>query len=379
MRICLLSSGHKPNDDRIFYKEARSLAKIYDDVWIISPYVSDIPVKKDGVKFFSIPAYPRDWFSRFITIRALYNVALALKADLYHCHEPESLMAAIKLKKVLGCKVIFDSHEMYSATLAQRFPKHLHNLIMFMYKFFERSKINKCDFVIGATWSISDHLTRIVGTERTETILNCSLPDIFGEAQKKVWGEEIIVCHDGSLPFSRGLKTMIEAVNMVRKKHKIKFKIVGDVFGAEKQWLESYIRIHSMEDVIELTGWLDYNDVGAAMSECHIGLVALEKVPNHIIAAPNKIFNYMYFGMPFIAPEHCSNIKRLIEEEKCGLLADTDSAGSYAEALCYLIENRDEMIKMGLNAKRAADTKYSWPVMEEKLFNVYGRLNRNAA
>lgn len=371
MKICLLSSGHKPNDDRIFYKEARSLAKKYSDVWIVSPFASNIPVVKYGVKFLSIPTRTRNWVGRLVTMRELYKAALGLKADIYHCHEPESLMVAIKLKKVLKCEIIFDSHEMYSATLAQKFPKSLHKVIMSLYKLYEQAKIRQCHFVVGATWSISEYLAQTVGVEKTETILNCSLPDIFGEVRKKKWEEEIIICHDGVLTFSRGLKTMVKAIDIVRKKHRIKFRIVGDVFGTEKEWLEYYIKSRGLGDTIERTGWLDYEDVGKAISECHIGLLALENLPNHTIAAPNKIFNYMYCGLPFIAPDHCVDMKKLVEEEKCAILAQEGSAMSYANAISYLIENRDEMVKMGLNARKATDTKYSWPIMEKKLLSLY--------
>ncbi len=374
MRICLLSSGHPPNDDRIFYKEARSFTKICDDVWIISPHSSDITYKKEEVNFLSIPTYSRNWFGRFRTIRELYKVALSLDADVYHCHEPESLLVATKLKKALGCKIVFDSHEMYSATLAQMFPKYLHNQIMYAYKLFERAKINQCDFVIGATCSITDYLKKIVGSKRTETILNCTSPDIFGEVRERKWDEETIICHDGNLTFSRGLKTMVKAVKIVKKKYPVKFKIVGDVFGPEKDWLESYMKTNHMEDIITRTGWLDYRDVGPAISECHIGLLALEKLPNHIIAAPNKIFNYMYFGMPFVTPDYCIDIKKLIEEEKCGVITNSNSAEDYANAITCLLENREKTIGMGLNAKKASETKYNWPIMERKLFNIYKKL-----
>lgn len=374
LRICLLSSGHHPNDDRIFFKEARSLAKKYNDVWIVSPYPSDVPLEKNGVQFLSVSTYSRNISDRFKNMKSLYRDALRLKADIYHCHEPESLIVANKLKKALGCKIIFDSHEMYSATLAQRFPKFLHSQIMNLYKRYERRKVRECDFVIGATWSISEYLSEIAGKERTETILNCTLPEIFGKVPENKSMGKIIICHDGSLPFSRGLKTMVKAVDIIRKKYPVQFKIIGDVYGQERQWLESYISKHKMNDVITRTGWLDYRYVGQAMSECHIGLLALEKLPNHEIAAPNKIFNYMYFGLPFVAPDFCTDIKKLIEEENCGVTADSTSGESYAQAIIHLIESREKFMEMGLNAKMASAIKYNWNIMEKTLFDIYEKI-----
>lgn len=374
MRICLISSGHKPDDDRIFYKEGRSLTKICDDLWIISPFSSNIPEEKDGVRFLSVSTRSRSLRDRFHTMRELFDAAINLRADIYHCHEPESLLVALRLKKILGCKIIFDSHEMYSATLAQRFPKSMHRQIMFLYKCFERSKLVRCDYLIGATWSISQYLQIIGGSKKTETILNGAVSDVLGAMHERKWGNTTILCHDGALTFSRGLANMVKAIDMVRKKHSVKFRIVGDVFGQEKKWLDSYIKLHRLEGVIERTGWLNYSDIGPAISECHIGLLALEKIPNHIVAAPNKIFNYMHFGIPFIAPNHCRDIRKLINDHNCGMSVDNTSVMSYARAISHLIEHRDETLKMGVSAKKASDTKYNWSQMEQKLLCIYKTL-----
>ena len=374
MRICLLTSGHKPNDDRIFFKEARSLSKYYRDVWIISPFESHIPLQKDGVHFLPVSTHPKKLMDRFKTVRELFEAGLRLKADVYHCHEPESLVAAAKLKEALGCKIVFDSHEMYPATLAQRFPKVLHSTVRGLYRIFENMEVGKCDFVIGATPGISESLVNTVSPHRTETIWNCSLPDVLGPSGGRDWGEETIICHDGSLTFSRGLKSMVEAIEIASKKHRVKLRIVGDVFGPEKEWLEAYIRTNHLEKVIERTGWLAYQKIGQAISGCHIGLIAFDERPNHVIAAPNKLFNYMYFGLPVIAPDYCTGIKRIIEDEQCGLTVNNISGTAYADAICLMIGDRKKAADMGLNAKKAADSKYSWPIMEKRLINIYRRL-----
>jgi len=304
----------------------------------------------------------------------LYKVALDFDADIYHCHEPESLAVATKIKKKLNCKVIFDSHEMWSASIAQRFPKSLHRPVSYLYKLYERSKIRECDYVIGASWAISEHLASIIGSQHTETILNCTPADIFGGVRRREWNNETIVCHEGNLPFARGLITMVKAIEIVSRKHPVKFKIIGDVFGREKDWLESYVKLNNLSRIIERTGWLDYGDVGPALADCHIGLVALQNLPNNVVTSANKEFNYMYFGIPFVAPDFRLSTNKLIREEKCGLSADSRSPESYAGAIMHMIEHRKETLQMSENARRVSDQKYSWIHMERKLFNIYEEL-----
>jgi glycosyltransferase involved in cell wall biosynthesis len=374
MRICHITSGHSPDDDRIFYKEARSLTKKYNDVWIVSPYPEQIPRVKDGVNFLFISKPYNKLFGRLETMKRLFNAALSLKADIYHCHEPESFEVATRLKKRLFCKIIFDSHEMWSASIAERFPHVMHNSLNYLYKYYEQKRICEFDYVLGASWAISEYLECIMGSERTETILNGTPEDIFGKVPERKWGEETIVCHEGSLPFSRGLITMVKAVEIVSKKYPVKFKIIGDVFGEERKWLESYVRSNNMDRIIERTGWLDYRDVGPALAHCHIGLSALQKLPNNIVTSANKEFNYMYFGIPFITPDFRLSTNKLITEEKCGLSADSTSHGSYADAIIYMIEHRKETMDMGENARKASELKYSWSHMEKKLLSIYEQI-----
>lgn len=374
MRICHIAAAHSPDDDRIFYKEARSLTKKYSDIWIVCPSPDKIPQNREGINFRSISRPSNTLFGRLQTMKELYNAALSLNADIYHSHDPESFTVAVKLKKKLNCKIIFDSHEMWSASIAQRFPQALHKPVASIYERFEQSKLNKCDYAIGASWTISEYLESIIGADRTGTILNCTPEDIFGRVHDREWSTETIICHEGNLPFSRGLETMIRAIEIVSRKHAVRFKIIGDVFGAERTWLESYIKKIKLGGIIERTGWLDYHNVGPALAHCHIGLIALQKLPNNIVTSANKEFNYLYFGIPFISPDFRLSTNRLIAEEKCGLSADSTSPESYARAITYMIEHKKNTIKMGKNARRASELKYSWKHMEQKLFNVYKQI-----
>ena len=178
MRVCLLSSRHSPSDDRIYFKEARSLSRCHD-VWIISPYPEKIPIQAGNVHFRAITA-PVSAAQRWQSIDNLYQAGLDVGADCFHCHEPESLLAAIRLKRELGARVIFDSHELHGASLAQRFPRASWRFVQAAYQMLEKNLLRQCDFGIGASWPITDYLATVLGRDKTETILNCPIPEVFG-------------------------------------------------------------------------------------------------------------------------------------------------------------------------------------------------------
>lgn len=373
LRIVHATSGHPADDDRVFFKEARSLVRAGADVTLLCSDTTKPPANLYGVRYQTYPgggALKR----RLITRRQLESALAEGPYDVIHCHEPDGLLAALRVKRKTGVKVIFDSHEMWGATLAQRFPPWSWRMISRSYQWLESRWIAQCDRAIGASWAISDYLASILGPEHVATILNVPVTDVFAPPVAKSWEDPITFCHDGRLSFDRGLKTMAEAIRQVSEKHPVRFKIVGDVFGEERDWLTAFIDQYRLQEVITRTGWLPYEEVGAALAPCHIGLIALLQLPNNVVTSSNKVFNYMLYGMPFIGPSFRLAKQKLVAEERCGVLADSADPASYAAAMQWMIENKSETQAMAERALNASRTKYRWEHMEPLLVDLYARL-----
>lgn len=373
LRVVHATSGHPADDDRIFFKEARSLVRAGAEVTLLCSDTTQPPANLYGVRYQTYPgggALKR----RLITRRPLESALAEGRYDVIHCHEPDGLLAALWVKRKTRVKVIFDSHEMWGATLAQRFPPWSWNMISRSYQRLESRWIAQCDWAVGASWAISDYLASILGPERVTTILNVPVTDVFSPPVAKSWEDPITFCHDGHLGFDRGLKTMAEAIRLVSEKYPVQFKIVGDVLGEERSWLTAFIDKYRLQEVITRTGWLPYEEVGAALAPCHIGLIALLQLPNNVVTSSNKVFNYMLYGMPFIGPSFRLAKQKLVVEERCGLLADSADPVSYAAAMRWMIENNSETQAMAERALNASRTKYRWEHMVPLLVDLYARL-----
>ena len=373
MRICHLSSGHRPDDDRIFFKEACSLAKRYPDVELLSPHPEHLPADPDGVRIITFER-TKGLLGRMGAVRQLYRKGLERGADLYHCHEPESLLAAVLIKRKRGALVIFDSHELWEGVLSERGPRLVGAAAARVYRVVEKALLKRCDGGFAASQPIADHLAETLGSNRVDTLLNVPVPGVFGEGAARAWGEETVLCHDGYLTFDRGLRTMAEAVRRTAEKHRVVFKIVGDVFDEERAWLDRFVAEHKLGGTIVRTGWLPYTEVGRAMAPCHIGLVAFRRCPNHVVAAPNKVFNYLMYGMPFVGPDFNLTMQAMAAEDGVCTLADPASPESYAGALCRMIEDRAGTEAMAARALKASKEKYRWEHMEPRLFRLYERV-----
>jgi glycosyltransferase involved in cell wall biosynthesis len=373
IRVCMATSGHPADDDRIFFKEARTLARAGADVVILCAQGKPFPAKTDGVRF---AAYNGGGGlkERLRTIGRLEQAIADQRCDVVHCHEPDGLVAAVRVKRRLGTPVIFDSHELWAGVAAVRFPRPLWPAAMAAYRRFERRWVSPCDAAFGASHAITDYLATLLGPERVATLLNVPVVDIFGECGDRDWGGETVLCHDGSLTFVRGLKPMAEAIRLLSARHRVVLKIVGDVFGEEQKWLDAFVAKNGLEQAIVRTGWLPYDEVGRAIAPCHIGLICFLPSPNHRIAAPNKCFNYLLYGMPVVGPDYPQSHFAILQQEGCAVLADPTSPESIAGAVSKMITGREATLRMSATARELSQTRYRWSHMEPVLLDMYRRV-----
>jgi len=374
MRICLLTTGHRIDDDRIFYKIARSLSKRYLDVWVVAPCEEREPAPRNGVRFVGLPPVSGR-LSRIVSLKPLYLAALELRADVYQCTEPETLLVGLLLKRKLGCRLVFDSQEMHAATFSELFPRSQRALAAKLFRGVERQLLRSCDYAFGASWPIADYLVSVLGDPtRVVPLLNCPVPEVFGPVPPRHWGATTIVCHEGWLTFGRGLKQLMGAVALLRDKVPFRFRIVGDLPPEENRWLESFVADHELEGIVEKTGWLDYRDVPSSLLDCHIGVSTYLRTPNNIVTSGNKEFNYMYFGIPFVAPNYRVHVQRMLLQERCGVLVDTTDTGELARAIEGMIRNRERTLDMARKAFVASRSRYLWTHQEEALYRAYDDL-----
>ena len=401
VKVCMLTARHSALDDRIFYKECISLNQAGYEIIIVAPCSDDgcftdmsgrkiridetnnsMP-NKYGIEIRGYVKKPKGWRRYISTVTGLIKAGLAANADIYHCHEVDaSLFAGIRIKKEFmkqdrNVKLIYDSHEYWPGAFEDRFSNRLLKYIVKRFiTWWEKRALKYCDYIITANSIVRGYFLLLDRFANVEVLYNCPRLELFKENTigDKPFG---IICHEGSLPFDRGLKIMVEAIRKLKQKNSsVKLLIVGDVFGDERKWLNQKVKEYSLENNIELTGWLPYEDVGEHIQKASIGLILFQptKVNNMLGGPPNKLFNYMRYGLPVVSADF-PEMRRIINENDCGLLINPTDVDSLYDALHYLLTNPDRAEEMGKNGKKAVESLYNWKEMGKRLVRVYETLN----
>ena len=400
MKICMISTRHSLDDARVVHKEALSLANAGHDVFLILSCNDCFEyVRNDGsviaagkapngecvhmrIKVFGRPKR-RGLRGKWKMYLELSRLAAHLKADVYHAHEPDlSLAIAARAKYLLAkqgfrAHVVHDMHEYPPGEPADKCLKPLKFPILLAHILWNKLSMKWVDQVFTANSIVRGYTLALSYRMSADTLYNAPSLKLFPQPTAKSWpanGERLLLCHEGSLPFDRGLKEMVEAVYYFRDR--VCLRIVGDVFGEEREWLKREIEDKELHDTIIITRWLPYEKVSKALNDCHVGLILFRDcIENRLAGPPNKLFNYMNAGLPVLSVDF-PEMRQIIVEEECGILIYDQSAKSIIEGIEALMTNSEKLIKMSKNGKRAIRERYSWETMERKLLFSYERLSR---
>lgn len=380
MKICILTSAHPALDARIFYKEARSLQRAGYEVVVVAPGKIRDQAEEiiEGVRIRYLPPF-QGRVQRFINLKKVYQAALEEKADIYHFHDPDLIFAGLKLQKTLHKPVIYDVHEYYADSLKTRYwlPSPLRKAASFLFEKVEKSAARKFAGIITVNYHMQDMFEEI--NPAVVSLFNYPLREQFEFERPGAGPEEPVrILYLGGINKERGLETILEAMVLVREKYpEAVCDLVGNVEPGDIS--EKYLPLESWASKanIRIRGQVPYREVPEILQQSHIALVPLLPTLNYQKAIPVKLIEYMAAGLPVVGSRF-GYIESIIEENRCGRLAEPGDPQSLAQEICFLIENPLQALEYAQNGWDAFHVSYSWETEEPKLLEFYTQISMNA-
>ncbi len=365
-KITHITTVHSRFDTRIFHKMCLSAVSNGYSVTLI---VADgMGSETNNRVLICDLGKPKNRISRIINkTKEAYELSIKCDSDIYHLHDPELMPIGLKLKNKGKC-VIFDAHEDFPKQIMgkQYINLFLRNMLSYVFFIYEKWACKKFNAVIAATPYICNKFQ--------EYGINCidvnNYP-LFGEYNNRklnIKEKNNEICYVGSINKIRGIKEIIEAMNLV--KNDLRLNICG-LFDDNDFYTECR-KTNGWRFVNEL-GYLDRKSVYDVMERSIAGLVTLYPQPNYKDALPVKMFEYMAAGIPVIASDF-PLWKDIIEENKCGICVDPKNIYSIAGAINSLVADTTLSQKMGKNGREAVYKKYNWLNEEKKLFKLYSEV-----
>jgi glycosyltransferase involved in cell wall biosynthesis len=171
--------------------------------------------------------------------------------------------------------------------------------------------------------------------------------------------------YTGGIQMGRGIQVVLDAIpDIVKEIPEFLFVIVGRGYADEQ--LKKWVEAKKVQKYVCWIGWVDHNNIYSYIKASKIGLIP-HFVSNHVnTTIPNKLFDYMGYGLSVIATDSIP-MKRIMEEEQCGLTFESGNAQDLSKTVIELYRSE---IDYGKNGIKAVQQKYNWEDDKKRLLEV---------
>jgi len=364
-RVRHLTSVHPLGDNRIFYRECKSLADAGYDVALVVGHPTSEPVA--GVPVIGV-GEPRNRVDRATrVVWKVFRAALKERAQLYHLHDAELLWIGLLLR-LLGRRVVYDVHEDTPKQIMNKFwiPWWAKRVLATGTGLLERLAAATFNGVVAATPAIAE---RFPG-ERTAVVQN--FPHLAAARDHPEVGDgepKYAFAYTGGLAAVQGLREIVTTASLLPPD-------LGDVVVAgwfDDDALEREVRAADGWKRIHYLGRVTPTEVLDAIVSARCGIVIDHPISNYLDSYSTKMFEYMACGIPVV----CSDFPlwvRLVGDADCGVSVDPMDPQAAVKAVEALCRNPDEARRLGANGRRAIRERYNWENEFAKLDDLYRRL-----
>ena len=282
--------------------------------------------------------------------------------DTLHACDFDTVVPCLIMKSAFGKRLVYDIFDFY--------PDHLRNT-----PFWIKQIIRKLDY-----WIINNaDGVILVDDKRREQIRETRPRKLFivynspkditiqkhnHEASPK---GKLHLVYIGLFQKERGL---LQAAALMGKHPEWTLDMAG--FGGDE--IEIYKACKDIPN-IKWHGRVDYEKALELSSQADVLFATYDPaVPNHRYSSPNKLFEAMMLGKPIIVARD-TNMDRIVSEHDCGIIVSYGNDAEFENALIQLAGDPSLRKRLGENARKAYETRYSWDIMKSRLIELYSQIH----
>jgi glycosyltransferase involved in cell wall biosynthesis len=306
------------------------------------------------------------WLKHRAIDQRMAQVGLDSGADVFHCHDLNTLSVGVRCKAKTGAKLVYDSHELQ--TERNRMTEEGKRKAQAE----EGRYLSEADAMIVASPSWIAWDRNLYGSlpDPTITLLNVPEPTEIDwskdlRTELGISSDDRIVLYQGSIQENRGIEPAIDAVEGLDG---VVLVIIG--YGHHRPVLEDLVERRGLTDKVKFFGPIPNNELISYSASADVGLSNIvNSSVSYYTTLPNKLFEYAMAGIPVIGSDS-PQIGRIVAEESMGEVCDPEDPQAIAAAITSILSDPGRY-KAGL--KHAAE-RYNWAVEQQRLLDLYGEL-----
>ena len=388
-RIAILLNGEIRNDYRVI-KIIQTVSKKYlvDLYYLNGNKENDNAIFNDRVTLRSYKHTPtlkvnllrHSFFCFEFNFMFKAVVESGVEYDIIWSNDLPTLNPAFKISRKLGVKLVFDSHEIYTETINQFFPREIKGLKGRVFSFLinamrqhgisiEKKIIPQVDLFITVNESLLEYFSSRYLIKKGIVVMNVPTSSKEDETQvidyKSMFTWDInskVLLYQGHLNEGRGLRLLPDTMKNLPFDYKL--VILGD--GPLKHDLLNLVDSYGLNERIKFLDAVPLKILPAYTRGADAGINLLESFNlSKQLASPNKLFEYIHYSLPIVASKTVEN-EKVFKRYNIGELTINDPI-EIASAVEEILGQPNEKYKEALSL---AKEYYNWAKQEKLLLSA---------
>ena len=377
MKIVVLTTGHRPDDDRVYFKEVASLLTRYPRVDLIAPADAGQTYAAGPGTVLHPLARRRGVWGRVRTLWAAAAEAIRLKPDVCHFHDLDFVVLAPWVRWRCGAKMVYDAHEVYpeSMLISPHAPARLRPLAAWIVDRVEKTCAKACALIVTADTPNTESFARtgvpaITLFNYPRLALFVPDPRRVADLRRDFAGRRVLI-YQGTMSRDRGLFHMLDGIRRLKEDlPDVLLLLVGLNDARLRAEADDVIRRDGLGDHVRILAWVPHEDMANHMALADIGLVPWQPSEKNKKNIPIKVFEYMACGIPLLVADLPSTTP-YVAESGAGITYDSTDAAAFAANVRRLLADRAGREAMARAGREAVARRWNWGEMEKRLLAAY--------
>lgn len=360
--IVFVNMAHLPLDDRTFYHQAAALLSRGFSVVVISSKQA----MKGEVGGIYIDSFDDACLTQCEKVIEIRKRLKCYKPVVIVCDTPLAVVAASKCKKT---SVVYDVTEWYPS------KKNLNGLkgLMRLAKALTLLLLNVVASLIADKFIFGEYykarpFKSLFWKKKLEVPYYLDLKYIR-QYPLKEFSQGIDLLYSGPFNEDKGMFNVLyvaEGVAMRLPKQQVTLKLICSA-GTQSDECRYADWLKKIPNNLQINriGYLPFEDYCYNIGNCHFFFDLRQIDVENTHCLPIKLFYYLACGRPVIYSD-LKAIRKEIDEIDFGYLVDPDDIESICRFIIDCVNQPDLYLKYAQNARRAAEEKYNWKMLENK-------------
>jgi len=289
------------------------------------------------------------------------------------CNPPDLIFLVALFYKLFGVKYIFDHHDINPELFIAKYGKK-----GFFYKLMlmtERLTFATANYSIATNQSYKEIAIQRGKMPANKVQIVRSGPKLerlkagCGNIKYKN-GREFLIGYVGVIGAQEGLDLLLESAKLITDtRNDVQFAIIGD--GTELKKIKEIAAAMQLNEFVDFYGRVDDYTMVEILNTTDVCVNPDKPTVMNNLSTMNKIMEYMALKKPIVQ----YNLKEgKLSAQDASLYAENTSTKDFADKILWLLDNREERIKMGEYGYKRIINELAWEHESQNLLSLYERV-----